>query len=89
MFSPKLVETLERILKKGKRVYVEGSHRTRKWIDKEGREQRITEVIVRFQGKVLVLDNKSSDSEHESSQNYHMEETENNNNTLEDDVIPF
>ena len=89
VFSPKLAETLERILKKGKRVYVEGSQRTRKWIDKEGREQKITEVIVRFQGTVVVLDSRSSESEHESSQNYHMEDTENSGNTLDDDVIPF
>jgi single-strand DNA-binding protein len=89
VFSPKLAETLERILKKGKRVYVEGSQRTRKWIDKEGREQKITEVIVRFQGTVVVLDSKSSDLDHESSHNYNMEETESNNSALEDDAIPF
>ena len=87
VFSPKLAETLERILKKGKRVYVEGSQRTRKWIDKEGREQRTTEVIVRFQGTVVVLDSKSSDSDHEASHNYHAEDVE--NTPLEDDVIPF
>jgi single-strand DNA-binding protein len=89
VFSPKLAETLEHILKKGKRVYVEGSQRTRKWIDKEGREQKIVEVIVRFQGTIVVLDSKSNDSDHESSHNYHMEETGSNNSALEDDTIPF
>ena len=73
VFIPKLAEILERILKKGKRVYVEGSHHTRKWVDKEGREQRMTEVVVRFQGKVLVLDSKPSSLDREIPPHHVME----------------
>ena len=89
VFNPKLAENVERLLKKGKRVYVEGSQRTRKWMDKEGREQRTTEVIVRFQGTVVLLDQKSQDLEHESMHNYTMDGAESSHNMLEDDVIPF
>jgi len=43
-FSGKLAEVVGKYLKKGSAVYVEGSLRTRKWQDKEGRDQYTTEI---------------------------------------------
>ncbi len=41
----KLAEIAAEYLRKGQQVYIEGSLRTRKWQDKEGRDQYTTEII--------------------------------------------
>jgi single-strand DNA-binding protein len=41
----KLAEIAAEYLRKGSKVYVEGSIRTRKWQDKEGRDQYTTEIV--------------------------------------------
>ena len=43
----KLAEIAAEYLRKGSQVYIEGSLRTRKWQDKEGKDQYSTEVIAR------------------------------------------
>lgn len=45
VFYNKLAEIVGEYLKKGSQVYVEGSIRTRKWQDKEGRDRYTTEII--------------------------------------------
>ena len=45
-FRKKLAEIAGQYLKKGSKVYVEGSLRTRKWQDKEGKDRYTTEIIV-------------------------------------------
>jgi single-strand DNA-binding protein len=46
VFNDKLAEIAGQYLKKGSKVYVEGSLRTRKWQDKEGNDRYTTEVRV-------------------------------------------
>lgn len=41
----KLAEIAAEYLRKGSQVYIEGSLRTRKWQDKEGRDQYTTEIV--------------------------------------------
>lgn len=43
-FFGKIAEICGQYLKKGSQVYVEGSLRTRKWQDKEGKDQYTTEI---------------------------------------------
>jgi single-strand DNA-binding protein len=43
-FNGKLAEIVGQYLKKGSQVYVEGSLRTRKWMDKDGVEKFTTEI---------------------------------------------
>ena len=43
-FYGKLAEIAGQYLKKGSQVYVEGSLRTRKWTDKDGKDQYTTEI---------------------------------------------
>jgi single-strand DNA-binding protein len=59
IFGP-LADVVEKYLKKGSKVYIEGSLRTRKWQDKEGQDRYTTEVIGK---ELLMLDppNKSRD----------------------------
>ena len=45
VFTKKLAEIVGQYLKKGSKVYVEGSLRTRKWQDKEGHDRYTTEVV--------------------------------------------
>ena len=42
--SNKLGEIAQKYLKKGGKVYVEGSLRTRKWKDQSGNEKEVTEI---------------------------------------------
>ncbi len=46
VFFGRLAEIAGEYLKKGSQVYVEGSLRTRKWQDKEGRDRYTTEIVV-------------------------------------------
>ena len=45
VFYDRLAEIAGEYLKKGRSVYVEGRLKTRKWTDKEGKDQYTTEVI--------------------------------------------
>lgn len=51
----KLAEIAAEYLRKGSKVYVEGAIRTRKWQDKEGRDQYTTEIVA---GEMQMLDGK-------------------------------
>jgi single-strand DNA-binding protein len=57
VFNENLVGVIERFLKKGSKVYLEGQLETRKWTDKEGKERYTTEVVLRpFRGELTMLD---------------------------------
>ncbi len=45
VFRERLAEVAGEFLRKGKPVYVEGRLKTRKWTDKEGKEQYTTEIL--------------------------------------------
>lgn len=52
-----LVGVVERFLKKGSKVYIEGQLETRKWQDKDGQEKYTTEVVLRpYRGELTMLD---------------------------------
>jgi single-strand DNA-binding protein len=50
-----LVGVVERYLKKGSKVYVEGSLRTRKWQDRDGNDRYTTEVVIAGMGGNLTM----------------------------------
>ncbi len=57
VFNDGLIGLIERFLRKGSKVYVEGQFSTRKWQDQSGNDRYSTEVVVRpFGGNVLKLD---------------------------------
>lgn len=65
-----LVGVVERYLKKGSKVYVEGQLRTRKWQDKDGNDRYTTEVsIAGMGGKLVMLDGASGGSSSGGSSN--------------------
>lgn len=55
IFSEGLVGVVERFLKKGSKVYVEGQLRTRKWQDQQGNDRYSTEVVLQGPGAVLTM----------------------------------
>jgi single-strand DNA-binding protein len=57
IFSEGLIGVVERYLKKGSKVYVEGSLQTRKWQDQNGQDRYSTEVVLRgMNGTLTMLD---------------------------------
>lgn len=55
IFNEGLVGVVERYLKKGSKVYVEGALETRKWQDQSGQDRYSTEVVLRGIGGTLTM----------------------------------
>ena len=64
IFNERLGDVAERFLRKGRKVYLEGSLQTRKWTDQSGQDRYTTEVVVdRFRGELVLLDsNRGGDA---------------------------
>ena len=59
IFSDGLVNVVERYLKKGSKVFVEGKLQTRKWQDQSGNDRYSTEVVLRpYRGELTMLDGR-------------------------------
>jgi len=57
----KLAEIAGEYLKKGSKVYLEGSLQTRKWTNQQGQDQYTTEIVLQgFNGVMQMLDSKPS-----------------------------
>ncbi len=87
IFSEGLVNIVKNYVKKGSKLYIEGSLQTRKWVDNAGAERYTTEVVLQnFNSSLLMLDGRNSggdsfSSENGSGSNFVAEEI--------DDEIPF
>lgn len=87
VFFNRLAEVVGEYLKKGSKVYVEGSLRTRKWEDKNGVDRYTTEIVAR---EMQMLDIKSSDnsgSKQYTSKSSATQQTQADDDF--DDAIPF
>ncbi|MFT8809645.1 single-stranded DNA-binding protein [Gluconobacter sp.] len=57
IFNERAGDVAERFLRKGRKVYIEGELRTRKWTDQGGQEHYTTEVVIdRFRGELVLID---------------------------------
>ena len=64
IFNKNLADVAEKYLRKGAKVYLEGSLQTRKWTDKDGAEKYSTEVVLQnFNGTLVMLDGRSGGGE--------------------------
>ena len=87
IFNEQLVQIAQNYLHKGSRVYIEGAIRTRKWSDNNGNDRYTTEIILQFNSKLILLDNKNESANQRplaASNNTKLQEEE-----LIDDEIPF
>lgn len=55
IFSEGLVSVVERYLKKGSKVFVEGKLQTRKWQDQSGQDRYSTEIVIQGLGGTLTM----------------------------------
>lgn len=59
LFNDRLGDVAEKYLRKGSKVYIEGSLQTRKWTDSNNVERYSTEVVLsRFRGELTLLDSR-------------------------------
>lgn len=59
-----LVKVIEDYVKKGSKIYIEGSLQTRKWTDKDGNDRFSTEVVLqRYKGELAILSGMKEDSQ--------------------------
>ena len=59
IFSEGLVGVVERYVKKGSKVYIEGQLETRKWQDQSGQDRYSTEVVLRpYKSELTMLDGR-------------------------------
>ena len=96
VFNEGLVEVIEKYLKKGSKIYLEGELSTRKYQDKDGNDRYTTEVVLQGYNSNLTMlgSNNSSTNSIENNSNITEPDIENSSQTnsdstnLEDD-IPF
>jgi single-strand DNA-binding protein len=56
VFNDRLVDVIERYLKKGATIYIEGALQTRKWTDQSGTEKYTTEIVLqKYRGELTML----------------------------------
>ncbi len=61
VFNDGLVGVIERYVKKGSKLYIEGKLQTRKWQDRDGNDKYTTEVVLQgYGGTLTMLDSRDS-----------------------------
>ncbi len=98
VFGDGLVDIVEKYVKKGSKIYVEGELQTRKWQDQEGKDRYSTEVILQgYNCNLTLLDSRnqsniSSDNQSEKIQDNSIDdsfgESSSDSSQLDED-IPF
>ena len=64
VFGDGLVDIVEKYVKKGSKIYVEGELQTRKWQDKDGNDRYTTEVILQgYNCNLTLLDSRNNNSQ--------------------------
>jgi len=59
IFNENLARTAEQYLRKGSKVYIEGTLQTRKWQDQAGADRYTTEIVLQnFNGTLVMLDGR-------------------------------
>ena len=82
IFNEGLVGIVERYVKKGSKLYIEGALKTRKWQDQSGADRYSTEVTIRpYKGELTMLDGPTQGKAQEPAQSTPQRDL--------DDEIPF
>jgi single-strand DNA-binding protein len=73
VYNSKLAEVIDQYVDAGTLVFIEGKVQYSKWVDPNGVERNLTDVVVDLGGQFRILEkkgvNKSEESRHESSSN--------------------
>ncbi|GHM58585.1 MAG: single-stranded DNA-binding protein [Candidatus Mesenet longicola] len=99
VFSEGLVKIVKDFVRKGSKVYIEGSLRTRKWVDQNNNDKYTTEVVLQnFSSALTLLDSKNATSaeytnserkDYKASGEYKSYNKEDEFEGIIDDEIPF
>lgn len=69
IFNEHLVKVAEQFLRKGSKVYIEGSLQTRSWDDQSGQKKYTTEIVLqKFRGELQMLDGPSGNRDEGSQE---------------------
>ena len=64
IFSPNLVSLTKSYVRKGSKLFIEGSLQTRKWTDKSGVEKYTTEIVLQqYNGNIQILNRMQQQEE--------------------------
>lgn len=67
VFNDRIVEVVEKYLRKGSKVYVEGAIQSRDYTDRDGATRSVTEIVLsKFRGELVMLDSPSGGNREES-----------------------
>lgn len=59
VFNDAIAKVCEQYLRKGSKIYVDGSLQTREWQDKDGQKRYSTEIVLqKYRGELVILDSK-------------------------------
>ena len=93
IFSQGLVNIVKNYVKKGSKIYIEGSLQTRKWTDPQGVEKFTTEIALQnFNSTLQILDSRDRQSSGDSSYSSGSSNSKSRNDVSveeNDDEIPF
>ena len=99
VFNEGLVDVIEKYVKKGSKIYVEGELSTRKYQDNDGNDRNTTEVILQGYNSNLTMlgsgnslsssDDQSMSSSQDDSQSSNSFTSESTNSSDLDDDTPF
>ena len=96
VFGDGLVDIVEKYVKKGSKIYVEGELQTRKWEDKDGNDRYTTEVVLQgYNCNLTLLDSRNNNSNTVDNQSQDSSITdesynsENSDSSNIDEDIPF
>jgi len=90
LFNDRLADVAEKYLRKGSKVYLEGSLQTRKWTDQGGADKYSTEIVLqRYRGELTMLDgDKQGQTGADGDKQGHADAPVQGGGSL-DDEIPF
>ncbi|MBI28849.1 MAG: Single-stranded DNA-binding protein [Alphaproteobacteria bacterium MarineAlpha5_Bin11] len=100
VFSNGLVDIIEKYVKKGSKIYIEGELQTRKWTDQDGKDRYTTEVLLQgYNSNLTLLDSRttgttnkpienSENSDQDLNQSIEGKSAKESSSELDDD-IPF
>ena len=95
VFGEGLVDIVDKYVKKGSKIYIEGELQTRKWQDQTGNDRYTTEIVLQgFNSTLTLLDNKGnstsvSEKSEENIVKNNTPESQNEKDSSIDDDIPF
>ena len=94
IYSQGLVGIAKNYLKKGSKIYIEGSLQTRKWTDNQGIERYTTEVVLQnYNSNLQMLDSRDRAGGSMSDNSYNQSTSSKKTNDVmieeNDDEIPF